>query len=67
MPGCYITLNSKPNDWYDGDGNRISKTVGGVTTLYINKYYEKNLTTGNITTYYYLSDRLVAMMIIDGR
>jgi len=45
---------------YDGDGNRVKKTEGGETILYINKYYEKNLTTGNITTSYYLSGRLVA-------
>ncbi len=29
---------------YDGDGNRISKTAGGETTLYINRYYETNVT-----------------------
>ncbi|MBI2832764.1 MAG: hypothetical protein HYX79_10960, partial [Chloroflexi bacterium] len=29
---------------YDGDGNRVKKTEGGQTILYINKYYEKNLT-----------------------
>ena len=29
---------------YDGDGNRIKKTEGGETILYINQYYEKNLT-----------------------
>ena len=39
----------------------MRKTVtGGDDILYINKYYEKNLTTGNITTSYYLSSRLVA-------
>jgi len=31
---------------YDGDGNRISKTAGGKATLYINKYYETNVTIG---------------------
>jgi RHS repeat-associated protein len=45
---------------YDGDGNRVMKTEGGETILYINKYYEKNLTTSTVTTSYYLSDRLVA-------
>ena len=25
----------------------------------MNRYYEKNLTTGEVTTYYYLGDRLV--------
>lgn len=46
---------------YDGDGNRIRKTENGQTILYINKYYEVNLTTGNATSYYYLGGRLVAM------
>jgi len=28
---------------YDGDGSRVKQVVtGGNTTLYINKYYEKN-------------------------
>lgn len=35
-------------------------TEGGQTILYINKYYEKNLTTSVVTTNYYLGDRLVA-------
>ncbi|MFC1964914.1 hypothetical protein ACFLWG_02795 [Chloroflexota bacterium] len=31
---------------YDGDGNRVKKTENGETILlYVNKYYEKNLTT----------------------
>lgn len=41
---------------YDGDGNRILKTENGETILYINKYYEKNLTTGEVITHYYLDD-----------
>ena len=45
---------------YDGDGNRISKTVGVVTTLYINRYYEKNTSTGTEKTSYFLGDKLVA-------
>ena len=44
-----------------GDGNRVLKTEGGETILYINQYYEKNLTTGEVTTYYYLGGRRVAM------
>ncbi|MBI2831198.1 MAG: hypothetical protein HYX79_02970, partial [Chloroflexi bacterium] len=47
---------------YDGDGNRVKKTEGGQTILYINKYYEKNLTTEEVTTYYYLGGRLVAKL-----
>jgi len=46
---------------YDGNGNRVKKTEDGETILYINRYYEVNLTTSNATSYYYLGDRLVAM------
>ena len=62
---------------YDGDGKRLKKLVLSVaegtenneTIVYVNKYFEKNhvlslpngLTTGVITTYYYLGDRLVFM------
>jgi RHS repeat-associated protein len=45
---------------YDGDGNRVKKTEGGQTILYVNKYYEKNLTTGVVTTHYYLGDKEIA-------
>jgi RHS repeat-associated protein len=45
---------------YNGDGNRVEKTVGEVTTLYINQYYEKNLDSGEVTTYYYLGGKMVA-------
>jgi RHS repeat-associated protein len=43
---------------YDGDGNRVKKTEGGQTTVYVNRYYEK--TGAEITTSYYLGSRLVA-------
>lgn|GEM_PF-6215701 len=29
--------------------------------MYVNKYYEKNITTTTVTSYYYLGDRLVAL------
>ena len=45
---------------YDGDGNRVKKTEGGQTVLYINRYYEKNLTTSIVTTNYYLGGQLIA-------
>ena len=47
---------------YDGDGNRIMKAEGGHTILYVNKYFEVNLSTSTNTSYYYLVGRLVAMM-----
>ena len=45
---------------YDGDGNRVKKTEGGQTTLYVNKYYEINITTSTATSNYYLGDKLIA-------
>jgi RHS repeat-associated protein len=33
---------------------------GDETILYVNNYYEKNLTTGVVTTYYYLGGKLIA-------
>ncbi|MFC1949054.1 hypothetical protein ACFLW0_02660 [Chloroflexota bacterium] len=57
----YSLSGSTASFVYDGDGNRVNKTENGETILYINRYYDKNLTTGNVTTYYYLGSRLVAM------
>jgi len=48
---------------YDGDGNRVEQTENGQTTLYINQYYEINITTGVATTYYYLGGQLVAQNV----
>ena len=45
---------------YDGNSNRVIKTENGETVIYVNKYYEVNITTGNVTSNYYLGDRLVA-------
>jgi RHS repeat-associated protein len=75
--GNMVTRGSQTIDWdvenrvisvsggasfvYDGDGNRMMKTENGETILYVNRYYEKNLTTGEVTTYYYLGGQLVAM------
>ncbi len=62
-----ITTNGTVTEFvYDGDGNRVRKTVsGGDDILYMNRYYEKNLTSGNITTSYYLGNRLIAQMESD--
>jgi YD repeat-containing protein len=58
-----VTQNSTTTTFvYDGDGNRVKKTEGGQTTLYANKYYEKNLTIGIVTSNYYLGNRLIAEM-----
>jgi hypothetical protein len=45
------------SDYY---GTRVKKTENDETIFYVNKYFEKNLTTGEVTVYYYLGDKLVA-------
>jgi RHS repeat-associated protein len=44
---------------YDGDGNRVKGTVGGVTITYIGNYYEWSGSTA--TSYYYAGSVRVAM------
>jgi RHS repeat-associated protein len=46
---------------YDGGGTLVKKVVGGETTVYVGNHFEKNLTTGEVTKYYTLGDRRVAM------
>jgi RHS repeat-associated protein len=60
-PVQVTSANGTSSFVYDGDGMRVKKTEGGEQILYVNKYYEENLTTGEITTYYYLGGRRVAM------
>jgi RHS repeat-associated protein len=55
-----LTVTGGATFVYDGDGNRVKKTEGGQTVLYINQYYEKNITTSVVTTSYYLGGQLVA-------
>jgi RHS repeat-associated protein len=54
------TISGGTSFVYDGKGNRVEETTGGQTTVYINQYYQKNITTGVVTTYYYLGSQLVA-------
>ncbi|MFC2027120.1 RHS repeat-associated core domain-containing protein [Chloroflexota bacterium] len=56
----FVKQSPAANFVYDGDGNRVLKTEGGETTLYVNQYYEKNLTTDEVTTHYYLGGRQIA-------
>ncbi len=46
---------------YDGHGALVKKVAGGQTTIYIGAHYEKNITTGVATGYYYAGGRRVAM------
>jgi hypothetical protein len=43
---------------YDGDGNRVSQTINGVTTYFVGNYYE--LTGAQVTKYYYAGAQRVA-------
>ncbi len=45
---------------YDGDGQRVKATVGGVTTVYIGNYYERDNGT-TVRKYYYAGAVRVAM------
>jgi RHS repeat-associated protein len=47
---------------YDGDGMLVKReVVGGETTVYVGQHYERNVTTGQDTKYYYFGDQRVAM------
>jgi len=50
---------------YDGDGRRVKRTENSETTVYVNCYYEKNVTTGDEYSYYYLGGQQVAMRLND--
>ena len=46
---------------YDSDNVRVMSVVNGTTTVYIGNHYEKNMTTGAETKYYYFGGQRVAM------
>jgi RHS repeat-associated protein len=48
---------------YDGGGKRVKKTVNNVTTLYVNQFFERNLSTGENTTSYFFGGKLVAQRV----
>ena len=47
---------------YDGDGNRVRATLGGVTTTYLSNYYEWTGTAG-VKYYYAGSERVVLRLV----
>ena len=51
-----VTANFK----YDGDGNRVQGTLGGVTTTYIGNYYEWS-GSGSTQYYYGSGSQRIAM------
>jgi len=46
---------------YDGDGNRVKSTMGGVTTYYIGNYFEWTDYESTMVKYYYTGGQRVAM------
>jgi len=56
-----VNITGGNSYYYDGDGNRVKEIDAGSNTyVYINKYYEKNITASAVTTYYYLGSKLIA-------
>jgi len=49
--------------FYDADNQLVRKLIGGAHTIYIGNYYERNLSTGIMTQYYYLGGRRMAMRV----
>ena len=56
-----MTGSASANFVYDGDGTRVKKIQNGQTTVYIGAIYEKNLSTSEVTTYYFAGSQRVAM------
>jgi len=46
---------------FGSNGALVKKVAGRQTTIYIGAHYEKNITTGVATSYYYAGGRRVAM------
>jgi RHS repeat-associated protein len=58
--GNMVTRGGQTITW-DAENRPVSVSENGETVLYINKYFEVNLSTSTSTSYYYLGDRLIAM------
>ncbi len=54
-------LPASANFSYDGDGNRVRATAGGVTTTYIGNYFEWTGSAGSMKKYYYADGARMAM------
>ena len=46
---------------YDADNTRVKTVINGTTTVYVGNTYEKNITSGEVTKYYYFGGQRVAM------
>jgi RHS repeat-associated protein len=48
---------------YDGDGQRVASLIDGAVTVYIGEVFEWEVTSGNMTRYYYAGAQRVAMRL----
>ena len=48
---------------YNGDGMRVKEVAAGVTTVMLGQWYEQNVNTGAVTTYYYAAGQRVALRV----
>jgi len=51
---------------YDGDGKRVKSSANGITTVYIGNYLEWNVSSGQMTKYYYAGQTRIAMRTTTG-
>ena len=57
-----VTVSGQTTTYsYDADGALVKKVQGGQTTVYVGQHFEKNLTTGQATSYYFLGGQRVAL------
>jgi len=57
-----VTVSGQTTTYtYDADGALVKKVQGGQTTVYVGQHFEKNLTAGQATSYYFLGGQRVAL------
>jgi RHS repeat-associated protein len=58
---AFTTCTAVASYGYDAGNARYKKTEGGVTTIYFGDGYEKNLSTGAVTTYYHFGGKRIGL------
>ena len=62
VSSAYSYLTNQTTSYsYDADGNRVKKVDASGTTAYVGGHFEKNMTSGEVTTYVYFGGARVAM------
>jgi RHS repeat-associated protein len=58
----YVTnLGTRARYWYDAEGALVRRESNGQTVVHVGPHFERNITTGVNTKYYYFGGRRVAM------